>query len=163
MFQCLPALDSCCWHMLRRHGESMPDYQTSGFDATRLLWNTCMSVSRLVDQAQLKGKVSIGFNEPVRVLIAADSHVAELLETSRLTPAILARHGRKSEREGSPQRGCADYQHTSHERADANNLLSSGLERTDNGMKMTSWPEVTPINQKNYYTYGFRVVRWIPS
>lgn len=29
----------------------------------------------------------------------------------------------------------------------------SGLERTDNGMKPTSWPEVTPINQKNYYTY----------
>lgn len=28
-----------------------------------------------------------------------------------------------------------------------------GLERTDNNMKQTSWPEVTPINQKNYYTY----------
>ncbi len=28
-----------------------------------------------------------------------------------------------------------------------------GLERTDNGMKHTNWPEVTPINQKNYYTY----------
>lgn len=27
-----------------------------------------------------------------------------------------------------------------------------GLERTDNGMKLTSWPDVTPINQKNYYT-----------
>ncbi|KKA28065.1 hypothetical protein TD95_003653, partial [Thielaviopsis punctulata] len=26
------------------------------------------------------------------------------------------------------------------------------LERTDNGMKQTSWPEVAPINQKNYYT-----------
>ncbi|EFX00117.1 chromatin remodeling complex subunit [Grosmannia clavigera kw1407] len=31
-------------------------------------------------------------------------------------------------------------------------LLREGLERTDNGMKQTSWPEVTPINQKNYYT-----------
>ncbi|KAL1894156.1 Actin-like protein arp8 [Sporothrix stenoceras] len=31
-------------------------------------------------------------------------------------------------------------------------LLREGLERTDNGMKTTSWPEVTPINQKNYYT-----------
>ncbi|RYC58083.1 hypothetical protein CHU98_g8123 [Xylaria longipes] len=28
----------------------------------------------------------------------------------------------------------------------------SGLERTDNGMKQTNWPDVTPINQKNYYT-----------
>lgn len=27
-----------------------------------------------------------------------------------------------------------------------------GLERTDNGMKLSSWPDVTPINQKNYYT-----------
>ncbi|KAH8203384.1 hypothetical protein TruAng_002479 [Truncatella angustata] len=27
-----------------------------------------------------------------------------------------------------------------------------GLERTDNGMKQTSWPDVPPINQKNYYT-----------
>lgn len=31
--------------------------------------------------------------------------------------------------------------------------LSLGLERTDNGMKQTSWPDVVPINQKNYYTY----------
>ena len=30
--------------------------------------------------------------------------------------------------------------------------LDPGLERTDNGMKQTSWPDVTPINQKNYYT-----------
>lgn len=28
-----------------------------------------------------------------------------------------------------------------------------GLERTDNGMKQSSWPDVIPINQKNYYTY----------
>jgi hypothetical protein len=27
-----------------------------------------------------------------------------------------------------------------------------GLERTDNGMRQTSWPDVQPINQKNYYT-----------
>ncbi|KAL2753368.1 hypothetical protein ACRALDRAFT_1052031 [Sodiomyces alcalophilus JCM 7366] len=31
-------------------------------------------------------------------------------------------------------------------------LLREGLERTDNGMKLSSWPDVTPINQKNYYT-----------
>ncbi|KAJ9137244.1 Actin-related protein 8 [Pleurostoma richardsiae] len=31
-------------------------------------------------------------------------------------------------------------------------LLREGLERTDNGMKQTSWPDVVPINQKNYYT-----------
>ncbi|KAK6080275.1 chromatin remodeling complex subunit [Seiridium cupressi] len=31
-------------------------------------------------------------------------------------------------------------------------LLREGLERTDNGMKQTSWPDVPPINQKNYYT-----------
>ncbi|KAL2181714.1 ARP8-like protein [Thermothelomyces heterothallicus CBS 202.75] len=31
-------------------------------------------------------------------------------------------------------------------------LLREGLERTDNGMRQTSWPEVAPINQKNYYT-----------
>ncbi|KAL5604745.1 hypothetical protein BROUX41_001910 [Berkeleyomyces rouxiae] len=31
-------------------------------------------------------------------------------------------------------------------------LLREGLERTDNGMKQTTWPEVAPINQKNYYT-----------
>jgi hypothetical protein len=30
--------------------------------------------------------------------------------------------------------------------------VQTGLERTDNGMKLTSWPEVVPINQKNYYT-----------
>jgi actin-related protein 8 len=28
----------------------------------------------------------------------------------------------------------------------------AGLERTDNGMKQTTWPEVVAINQKNYYT-----------
>ncbi|KAH8673855.1 hypothetical protein BX600DRAFT_378509 [Xylariales sp. PMI_506] len=31
-------------------------------------------------------------------------------------------------------------------------LLREGLERTDNGMKQTSWPDVAAINQKNYYT-----------
>ncbi|KAK0389178.1 hypothetical protein NLU13_2753 [Sarocladium strictum] len=31
-------------------------------------------------------------------------------------------------------------------------LLREGLERTDNGMKLTTWPDVPPINQKNYYT-----------
>ncbi|KAK4152840.1 ARP8-like protein [Chaetomidium leptoderma] len=31
-------------------------------------------------------------------------------------------------------------------------LLREGLERTDNGMKQTIWPDVPPINQKNYYT-----------
>ena len=33
-------------------------------------------------------------------------------------------------------------------------LSSIGLERTDNGMRQTNWPDVTPINQKNYYTYA---------
>ncbi|KAI9166631.1 putative actin-related protein [Paramyrothecium foliicola] len=32
-------------------------------------------------------------------------------------------------------------------------LLREGLERTDNGMRLSNWPDVTPINQKNYYTY----------
>ncbi|KAI4599658.1 actin-like protein arp8 [Pestalotiopsis sp. 9143b] len=31
-------------------------------------------------------------------------------------------------------------------------LLREGLERTDNGMKQTNWPDVSAINQKNYYT-----------
>ncbi|RAL60746.1 hypothetical protein DID88_009851 [Monilinia fructigena] len=31
-------------------------------------------------------------------------------------------------------------------------MREEGLERTDNGLKQTSWPEATPINQKNYYT-----------
>lgn len=37
-----------------------------------------------------------------------------------------------------------------HSNAVANE--KTGLERTDNNMEMTSWPVVTPINQKNYYT-----------
>lgn len=28
-----------------------------------------------------------------------------------------------------------------------------GLERTDNNMELSSWPQIPPINQKNYYTY----------
>ncbi|CAN8097069.1 unnamed protein product [Discula destructiva] len=31
-------------------------------------------------------------------------------------------------------------------------LAREGLERTDNGMKQSSWPDVAAINQKNYYT-----------
>ncbi|KAK2608767.1 Actin-like protein arp8 [Conoideocrella luteorostrata] len=31
-------------------------------------------------------------------------------------------------------------------------LLREGLERTDNNMKLSTWPDVAPINQKNYYT-----------
>jgi actin-related protein 8 len=27
-----------------------------------------------------------------------------------------------------------------------------GLERTDNNMDLTTWPQVVMINQKNYYT-----------
>ena len=30
--------------------------------------------------------------------------------------------------------------------------ISAGLERTDNNMDLTSWPQIPPINQKNYYT-----------
>jgi hypothetical protein len=33
-------------------------------------------------------------------------------------------------------------------------MREEGLERTDNGLKQTSWPEAYPINQKNYYTYA---------
>lgn len=28
----------------------------------------------------------------------------------------------------------------------------AGLERTDNNMDLTTWPQVNMINQKNYYT-----------
>ena len=31
--------------------------------------------------------------------------------------------------------------------------IISGLERTDNNMDLSSWPQVQAINQKNYYTY----------
>ena len=31
--------------------------------------------------------------------------------------------------------------------------LLVGLERTDNNMDLTTWPQINPINQKNYYTY----------
>ncbi|OKL57092.1 hypothetical protein UA08_07571 [Talaromyces atroroseus] len=32
-------------------------------------------------------------------------------------------------------------------------LRDEGLERTDNNMELSSWPQIAPINQKNYYTY----------
>lgn len=32
-------------------------------------------------------------------------------------------------------------------------LREHGLEKTDNEMEFTSWPQVAMINQKNYYTY----------
>lgn len=35
-----------------------------------------------------------------------------------------------------------------------------GLERTDNNLDLTNWPQVTPINQKNYYT--FVMVLYLP-
>ena len=28
-----------------------------------------------------------------------------------------------------------------------------GLERTDNNMDLSTWPQINMINQKNYYTY----------
>ncbi|CAF9940840.1 actin-like protein arp8 [Imshaugia aleurites] len=31
-------------------------------------------------------------------------------------------------------------------------LREEGLERTDNNMDLTTWPQINPINQKNYYT-----------
>ncbi|PWY73610.1 actin-like ATPase domain-containing protein [Aspergillus heteromorphus CBS 117.55] len=31
-------------------------------------------------------------------------------------------------------------------------LRDEGLERTDNNMELSNWPQVPPINQKNYYT-----------
>lgn len=33
------------------------------------------------------------------------------------------------------------------------NFTRLGLERTDNNMELSSWPQIAPINQKNYYTY----------
>lgn len=33
----------------------------------------------------------------------------------------------------------------------------SGLERTDNNLDLTTWPQVSMINQKNYYTSVFPV------
>lgn len=32
------------------------------------------------------------------------------------------------------------------------NPRAVGLERTDNNMDLTTWPQVVMINQKNYYT-----------
>lgn len=42
-------------------------------------------------------------------------------------------------------------------------LSFAGLERTDNNMELSSWPQIAPINQKNYYTYvyPFRIERFI--
>ncbi len=34
--------------------------------------------------------------------------------------------------------------------------MEEGLERTDNGMKQTTFGEVNPINQKNYYTLVYQ-------
>jgi actin-related protein 8 len=31
-------------------------------------------------------------------------------------------------------------------------MISVGLEKTDNSLELTSWPQVSMINQKNYYT-----------
>ncbi|EAW13965.1 putative chromatin remodeling complex subunit (Arp8) [Aspergillus clavatus NRRL 1] len=31
-------------------------------------------------------------------------------------------------------------------------LRDEGLERTDNNMELSNWPQIAPINQKNYYT-----------
>ena len=32
-----------------------------------------------------------------------------------------------------------------------------GLQRTDNNMEFTNWPQVQMINQKNYYTYVYNL------
>lgn len=34
----------------------------------------------------------------------------------------------------------------------AANRVCAGLQRTDNNMEFTTWPQVNMINQKNYYT-----------
>jgi len=34
-------------------------------------------------------------------------------------------------------------------------IVMAGLERTDNNMDLTTWPVVSMINQKNYYTFVF--------
>jgi actin-related protein 8 len=33
------------------------------------------------------------------------------------------------------------------------NVFPEGLEKTDNNLAQTSWPVISMINQKNYYTY----------
>ena len=38
------------------------------------------------------------------------------------------------------------------EKARLTDRMDAGLERTDNDMSLTSWPQVQMINQKNYYT-----------
>lgn len=42
-------------------------------------------------------------------------------------------------------------------------MREEGLERTDNGLKQTSWPEAFPINQKNYYTYASHFLDSCPT
>lgn len=37
-------------------------------------------------------------------------------------------------------------------------FLTAGLERTDNSMELSSWPQIPAINQKNYYTYVSRML-----
>jgi actin-related protein 8 len=32
-------------------------------------------------------------------------------------------------------------------------MCGTGLERTDNNLELTTWPQVNMINQKNYYTF----------
>lgn len=34
-------------------------------------------------------------------------------------------------------------------------IFDIGLERTDNNMELSSWPQIPAINQKNYYTYVY--------
>jgi hypothetical protein len=37
--------------------------------------------------------------------------------------------------------------------ATGSNIRLTGLERTDNNMDLSSWPQIPAINQKNYYTF----------
>lgn len=63
--------------------------------------------------------------------------------------------GKSRERRFSLRKVCCRPRPKIHLRIysqEADTLFPEGLERTDNGMKMTSFPEVGMINQKNYYT-----------
>jgi len=65
----------------------------------------------------------------------------------KVSERVLLREGMVHHCLSLKQLGCCSLQIA--------NKIIPGLERTDNGMKLTQWPDVTPINQKNYYTYNY--------
>lgn len=52
-----------------------------------------------------------------------------------------------------PQHGCLHNARRCQETPLTTASPPIGLQRTDNGMDFTTWPQVNMINQKNYYTY----------